>query len=81
VPRRPSIDPDLVAATLGLTPAEARVAALLAEGRSVREVAAQTDYREGYVRWLLKQAYRKNDLSGQVALVRLVLAADSLPRR
>ena len=79
--RRPSIDPDLVAATLGLTPAEARVAALLAEGRSVREVAAQTDYREGYVRWLLKQAYKKNDLSGQVALVRLVLAADSLPRR
>ena len=79
--RRPSIDPELVAATLGLTPAEARVAALLAEGRSVREVAAQTDYREGYVRWLLKQAYKKNDLSGQVALVRLVLAADSLPRR
>ena len=79
--RRPSIDPDLVAATLDLTPAEARVAALLAEGRSVREVAAQTDYREGYVRWLLKQAYKKNDLTGQVALVRLVLAADSLPRR
>ena len=79
--RRPSIDPGLVAATLDLTPSEARVAALLAEGRSVREVAVQTGYREGYVRWLLKQAYRKNDLSGQVALVRLVLAADSLPRR
>ena len=78
---RPHIDPDPVAATLGLTPSEARVAALLAEGRSVRDVAAQTGYREGYVRWLLKQAYKKNDLSGQVALVRLVLATDSLPRR
>ena len=78
---RPHIDPGPVAATLGLTPSEARVAALLAEGRSVRDVAAQTGYREGYVRWLLKQAYKKNDLSGQVALVRLVLAADSLPRR
>ena len=78
---RSRIDPGPVAATLGLTPSEGRVAALLAEGRSVRDVAAQTGYREGYVRWLLKQTYKKNDLSGQVALVRLVLAADSLPRR
>ena len=77
---RSRIDPGPVAVTLGLTPSESRVAALLAEGRSVRDVAAQTGYREGYVRWLLKQAYKKNDLSGQVALVRLVLAADSLPR-
>ena len=77
---QPRIEPGPVAATLGLTPSEGRVAALLAEGRSVREVAAQTGYREGYVRWLLKQAYKKNDLSGQVALVRLVLAADSLPQ-
>ena len=76
----PRIDPGPVATTLGLTPSEGRVAALLAEGRSVRDVAAQTGYREGYVRWLLKQTYKKNNLSGQVALVRLVLAADSLPR-
>ena len=78
---RSRIDPGPVAATLGLTPSESRVAALLAEGRTVREVAVQTRYRESYVRWLLKQAYKKNDLSGQVALVRLVLAADSLPWR
>ena len=78
---RSRIDPGPVAVALGLTPSESRVAALLAEGRSVRDVAAQTGYREGYVRWLLKQVYKKNDLSGQVALVRLVLAADSLPKR
>lgn len=30
---------------------------------------------EGYVRWILKQIYRKPGLSGQVPLVRLVLAA------
>ena len=77
---RSRIDPGPVAAALGLTPSEGRVAALLAEGKSVRDVAAETGYREGYVRWLLKQAYKKNDLSGQVALVRLVLAVDSLPR-
>ena len=78
---RPRIDPVRVATTLGLTPSEGRVAALLAEGRSVREIAAATGYQESYVRWLLKQVYKKQGLSGQVALVRLVLATDALPWR
>ena len=77
---RPRIDPCRVAATLGLTPSEARVSALLAEGQSVREIAAASGYRESYVRWLLKQVYKKQGVSGQVALVRLVLAAHTLPR-
>ena len=77
---RPAIDPDRVSATLGLTPAEGRAAALLAEGRPVRDIAALTGYRDTYVRWLLKQAYRKHGVSGQAALTRLVLAADALPR-
>ena len=77
---RPRIDPCRVAATLGLTPSEARVSALLAEGQSVREIAAASGYRESYVRWLLKQVYKKQGVSGQVALVRLVLAAHALPR-
>ena len=78
---RPRLSPQRVALVLGLTPAESRVAALLAEGRSVPDIAAAAGYREGYVRWLLKQTYRKNGVSGQTALVRLVLAADALPRR
>ena len=78
---RPRLSPTRVALALSLTPAESRVAALLAEGRSVPDIAASSGYREGYVRWLLKQAYRKHDVSGQAALVRLVLAADALPRR
>jgi PAS domain-containing protein len=36
------IDPGLVAATLGLTPAESRVAVWLAEGKSVRDIAVAT---------------------------------------
>ena len=63
-----------------MTPSESRVAARLAEGRSVREIAASEGYQEGYVRWLLKQIYRKHGLSGQVGLVRLVLDTDVLPR-
>ena len=78
---RPRLSPQRVALVLGLTPAEGRVAALLAEGRSVPDIAAAAGYREGYVRWLLKQAYRKHGVSGQAALARLVLSADALPRR
>ena len=57
------------------------MSALLAEGRSVREIAATTGYKESYVRWLLKQVYKKQGLSGQIALVQRVLAAYALPRR
>ena len=77
----PPVSAARVTHALGLTPSEGRVAALLAEGRPVSEIAAATGYQPGYVRWLLKQAYRKQGVSGQVALVRRVLAADSLPRR
>ena len=48
---RARIDPVRVSALLGLTPQEGRVSALLAEGRSVREIAATTAYKESYVRW------------------------------
>ena len=77
---RPRVGARRLAAALGLTPSESRVAARLAEGRSVREIAASEGYQEGYVRWLLKQIYRKHGLSGQVGLVRLVLDTDVLPR-
>ncbi len=79
--RRPRIDAARVAKTLGLTPSEGRMAALLAEGLRVREIAAATGWRENYVRWMIQQVYRKQGVSGQVALVRQVLAADALPRR
>ncbi|MCY3762507.1 MAG: helix-turn-helix transcriptional regulator [Gemmatimonadetes bacterium] len=78
---RPRIDAQRVAVTLGLTASEGRMSALLAEGLSVREIAAATDWSEDYVRWLTKQAYRKLGASGQVELVRHVLAVDALPRR
>ena len=79
--RRVRIDPVGLSVLLGLTPSEGRVSALLAEGRPVREIAAATGYKESYVRWLLKQVYQKQGLSGQVALVQRILAAYALPRR
>ena len=79
--RRPRIDAARVAVTLGLTPSEGRMSALLAEGLKVREIAAAMGWRETYVRWLIQQVFKKLGVSGQVALVRQVLAADALPRR
>ena len=79
--RRPRIDPVRVATMLGLTPSEGRVAALLAEGRPAREIAAATGYQESYVYWLLKQVYKKQGLSGQIALVQRVLTAYAFPHR
>ena len=68
------IDPDLVAGILGLTPMEARVAVWLAQGRSVREMAEATGHTEGSIYWHLKQIYRKQPISRQADLVRLVLS-------
>ncbi len=79
--KRPHIEAARVATILGLTPSEGRVAALLAEGKTVREIAAVTGYRASYVYWLLKQTYKKQGLSGQVALVQRVLSAYAFPRR
>ena len=76
--RPPRVDPAVVAAALGLTPSESRVAALLAEGRSVREIAAAAGHQAGYVRWQLKRIYKKQGVSGQVALVQRVLSLPAL---
>ena len=68
------IDPDPVARTLGLKPMESRIAVGLAEGKSVREMAAATGRTPGAITWHLKQIYRRQSIAGQVDLVRLVLS-------
>ena len=67
------IDPGLVARTLGLTPMESRVAAGLAEGRSVDEMAGAMGNTKHAVYWHLQRIYRKLSISRQAELVRLVL--------
>ena len=71
---RRKINPDFVAAMLGLTPLESRVTALLSEGKTVRQIASATGRQEGAVHWLLQQTYRKLGVSRQADLVRLVLS-------
>ena len=73
------IDPGAVAATLGLTASEARVAVLLARGLSVREVATATGRRESTIRWHVKNVFAKHGLSRQLELVRLVRSVAGAP--
>ena len=74
-----SVDADLVAATFRLTRSESRIAAALAEGRSVREIARRTWREESSVRWHVKRIHTKLGISRQAELVRLVLAATGAP--
>ena len=72
--RHHRVDPELVATTLGLTPAESQVAVWLAEGKSVRDMATATGLTDNAIYWHLKQIYQKLPISRQVDLVRLVLS-------
>ena len=71
---RPRLDPVLVAAGLGLTPMESRVAVLLTEGKSLREVATATGRKDTTIRWHLRQIFAKCGIGRQAELVRLVLS-------
>ena len=63
----------------GLTPGESRVAAMLAQGKTVREIALATGRQKSAVYWLLRQTYPKLGISRQVDLVRMVLSLAEAP--
>jgi DNA-binding CsgD family transcriptional regulator len=73
----------LIARLFGLTSAEARLAALLADGMSLAEAAAALAISEGSARTYSKRIFAKTGVSRQAELVRLVLksvAALAVPR-
>jgi len=76
---RTRIDPEPVAAALGLTPAESRVAAWLAEGRTVRDIAQALGRTENTIRWHMKNIFNKHGISRQFELAQLVLSLAGLP--
>ena len=75
------IDPGQVEALLGFSRAESQVAVLLAQGRSIREIAASTGRTEGTIRWHVKQIFASNGISRQVELVQMVQALADIPRQ
>ena len=78
---RPRIDANLVAATLGLTPLESQIAASLAEGNGVRDIAVMSSRAENSVRWHVRQIHRKLGISRNTDLVRLVLSISAYTGR
>ena len=73
------IDPRLVQSVLGLTPAEAEVAVLLAEGRTTRQIAAAKGRGYDTVRTHLKHIFAKLRVSRQFEVAQLVLSLARLP--
>ena len=76
--RQHRINPDLVATTLELTPAETQVAVWLAEGNSVGDMADATGHTKAAIYWHLQRIYQKHSISRQADLVRLVLSLAEL---
>lgn len=72
------IEPNLLALALGLTRTESRLAAMLAAGHSVKDIAVAMRRKEGTVHWHLNQIFRKQDISKQADLVRRVLSLQPL---
>ena len=76
---RARVDPGPVQTALGLTPSQAEIAILLAEGRTPRRLAAATGRRYGAVRTHLKQLYARLGVTRQPGVVPLVLALTTRP--
>ncbi len=74
----PGLEPDLVQALLDLTPAEARVVAMLASGVPLPQIGAATRTSYNTVRTLLARAMTKTQTTSQVDLVRLTLAVSAV---
>ncbi len=77
---RTGIDPERLQTSLGLTPAESRIAALLAQGRNIDAVAAETGRSRTTVKWHMRQIYSKHGLSRQVELMQLVTSLCDVAR-
>jgi DNA-binding CsgD family transcriptional regulator len=73
--------PDKALSLLGLTPAEAKLALLIGEGRSRGEAAAMLGIAVSTASDTIKRIYAKLDISSQSALVRLLDRLAWLARR
>ena len=71
---RSDVDPNVAAAALGLTGTESRVAVMLAQGMSVREIASATGRKESTIRSHVKHIFAKHGIGRQKDLVRLMLS-------
>lgn len=74
-PERPTPMSLILQGLFGLTPAEAAIAALLAGGRAVEDIAARQRIAANTVRVHLKSIFTKTDTTRQAQLVALILCS------
>ena len=65
-----SADPALLQAEFKLTPAQARLAALIHDGASVKQAAMQLGITEGSARQYLRRIFAKTGTNRQIDLIR-----------
>lgn len=68
-----SVDPSLISAAFGLSPAECRIAVMLADGYALKEIAKELDIQFDTVRKQLQSIYQKTSTNRQPELIRLLL--------
>ena len=76
---RTGIDPERVREVLGLTRAESHVAVLLAQGKTINDIAVETGRSRTTVKWHLRHIYAKHGLSRQMELAQLVTSLADVP--
>ena len=76
---RTAVDPQELAAALDLTPAESRIAVLLAQARRIDDIAAEIGRSRTTVKWHMRHIYDKHGLSRQIELAQLVTSLADLP--
>ena len=73
------IDPELVQTALGLTRTETEIALALAEGRTLRQIAATTDREYNTVRSHVRSIFAKLGVARQFEVAQRVIALSRLP--
>lgn len=74
------IEAEHVSAVLGLTPAEGRVALMLAHGNTIGDIAVAIGRSATTIRWHLRHIFVKLGISRQSELVKLVVSIADLPQ-
>ncbi|MGH6816051.1 MAG: hypothetical protein ACREC6_10120, partial [Hyphomicrobiaceae bacterium] len=68
--------PEFLRDALGLTPMQARLTLALADGRTIKDYAAERGRKVSSVRWHLHNILQRTNCSSQLQLIRLVWLLD-----
>jgi len=72
---KPRLDPSRLAATFGLSPRQAALTGLLAEGATLAQAAVALGIAVDTARWHLRTVFERTGTHRQIDLVRLALQA------